>query len=119
MFAVSDRFDEQLVVQLPMGLGEDDLHDLDLRNEVGEEIEAALAENDLGEYDGADIGSGTMNLFAYVDPERFGEAVEAVRSILDDRQLLDVAVIARRDATDDESEPVVVWPEDGDLAFSY
>ncbi|GIH11628.1 hypothetical protein Rhe02_96950 [Rhizocola hellebori] len=111
-----DELTEQIVVQLPMGLAEDDL---DLRNRLGDAIEAKLAELELGEFDGGDIGSGTMNLFAYVAPEHWQQAFAAVHSIVDEFDLLEVALIARRDTSDEDADLVIVWPEGSDREFSY
>jgi hypothetical protein len=111
-----DDLTEQLIVQLPMGLADDDL---ELRNRLGDAIEEALTELKLGEFDGGDIGSGTMNLFAYATPEQWPQAFETVRSIVDDYDLLEVALIARCDTTDEDADVVIVWPENSEREFNY
>ncbi|WP_412540990.1 hypothetical protein R8Z50_35355 [Longispora sp. K20-0274] len=113
---MTDVFSEQLIVQLPMGLSQDDLG---IRHRLEDTIEVALTGVAVGLVDGGDIGSGTMNVFALVDPARWDEAVTAVRSLLDDANLSEVAVIARRDCTDEESEPRIVWPEGSVQEFQY
>ncbi|MBB5872628.1 hypothetical protein F4553_006062 [Allocatelliglobosispora scoriae] len=113
---MSDNLTEQLIVQLPTGRSDDDL---ELRYQLEEAIDAALTEEDLGELDGGDIGTGTMNVFAYVRPEQWQEALAVVRGVLSELELTEHALIARRNTMDEDAEPEIVWPEGSERDFAY
>jgi hypothetical protein len=103
----------QLIVQFRIH-GHGSIRDLDFRHQVEDQLRAALQEHDLGMVDGGDIGSGSVNVFAIVDPDRWEAAWAAVRSKLIDLELLQRAVVARQV---EDSEPEVLWPEDYDQDF--
>jgi hypothetical protein len=113
---MADTFSDQIIIQLPMGLRQDDLG---IRHRLEEELEAAFTDSGIGVVDGGDIGSGTMNVFALVQSGRWDEAMAAACAVLATMRVSEVAVIARRDITDDESMPSVVWPEGLPPEFRY
>src|SRR5574342_815991 len=101
----------QMIIQLPMGLGPDDLGDLGVRHRLEEELERAFDEGGIGDVEGGDIGSGTMNVFAIVTAERWTEALAVTLCVLRDMRLDEFALVARCDLSVDGPPPVVVWPE--------
>jgi hypothetical protein len=105
----------QLIVQFRIH-GHGSIRDLDFRHQVEDDLRAALQEHDLGIVDGGDIGSGSVNVFAFVDPDRWEAAWAAVRSKLVDLELLQRAVVARQV---EDSEPEVLWPEDYGQDFRF
>lgn len=111
---VADGGSVQLIVQLQAAATG---ASLDLRHQIENRIHAALA-GGLGEVDGGDIGSGTINVFAWVDAERWTDAFEQVRSVLTGLEVWDRALVARW-SPDDETYPAVVWPENHPAEFRY
>jgi hypothetical protein len=105
----------QLIVQFRIH-GHGSIRDLDFRHQVEDELRAALQEHDLGIVDGGDIGSGSVNVFAIIDPDRWEAAWAAVRSKLIDLELLQRAVVARQVG---DSEPEVLWPGDYGQEFRF
>ena len=105
----------QLIVQFRIH-GHGSIRDLDFRHQVEDELRAALQEHDLGMVDGGDIGSGSVNVFAIVDPDRWEAAWATVRSKLIDLELLQRAVVARQV---EDSEPEVLWPEHYGQEFHF
>jgi hypothetical protein len=105
----------QLIVQFPIH-GHGSIRDLDFRHHLEDVLEAALLEDDLGMIDGGDIGSGSINVFAFVDPDRWEAAWAIVRSKLAEMELLQRAVVARRV---DDHDPEVVWPGGYGREFRY
>jgi hypothetical protein len=105
----------QLIVQFRIH-GHGSIRDLDFRHQVEDELRVALQEHDLGMVDGGDIGSGSVNVFAIVDPDRWETAWATVRSKLIDLELLQRAVVARQV---EDSEPEVLWPEHYGQKFHF
>jgi hypothetical protein len=105
----------QLIVQFRVH-GHGSVRDLDFRHYVEDALRAALQEGDLGMVDGGDIGSGSVNVFAIVDPDRGEAAWAAVRSKLADMELLQRAVVARQVG---DGDPEVLWPEAYGQAFRF
>jgi hypothetical protein len=105
----------QLIVQFRIH-GHGSIRDLDFRHHLEDVLQAALQQDDLGMVDGGDIGSGSVNVFAFVDPDRWEPAWATVRSKLADMELLQRAVVARQV---DDSDPEVVWPEGTGQKFRY
>src|SRR4051794_659330 len=105
---------DQIIVQYRInGFGSDD--DLARRHRVEELVDDALQASKLGECDGGEIGSGTMNIFLVVSD--VGRAQVLLIRMLGDHGELHDAVIAVS-AGDDEGEAKVIWPEGYDGRFS-
>ena len=86
--------------------------DFDKRVEVEDLMEECLDGTGLGNCDGGDLGSGTMNVFCFVaDPDR---AQKVIVDKLRANSLLDGAVIAQRIGEDYK----VLWPHDFQGEFS-
>jgi len=86
--------------------------DLELRHRVEDLLDECLGWTGNGHCDGGDIGSGTINIFAFaVDREK---ACEEIISSLRRKHLLEGATIAVRNL--DESYDVV-WPENPEGEF--
>jgi hypothetical protein len=105
----------QLIVQLRIQ-GHGSIHDLDFRHHLEDVLGAALQEHDLGIVDGGDIGSGSINVFAFVDSDRWEAAWATVHSKLTEMVLLQQAVVARQV---EDNDPQVVWPEGYGRAFRF
>jgi hypothetical protein len=99
-----------------MGISDDDLG---VRHRLEEELDRTFDAKGFGLVDGGDIGSGTMNVFALVRAQHWGAALPAAVSVLRDLGIDGSAVVAKRDLTDDDSMPVIVWPEGSDGPFRY
>ncbi|MEU0869104.1 hypothetical protein [Nocardia brasiliensis] len=114
-----DEFEEapswQLIVQLPRTGAVDDI---DVLQELEVALETAFTYADIGVIDGNDIGYETMNVFGLVRPSRWAMVVEEAEKLLGERNLLEQAVIARRDM-DAEDGPRVVRPDDYTGEFRY
>ena len=118
----------EMIVQLPLagdwGTEAQQAAYLDAADAIAEGFD----ENGLGEFDGNDYGSGTMNLFIYEIPAgRWEDALRFVLETLAAHDLKERAVIARTDmgsGEDDDDEgadlpdEVVVWPPDFKGEFS-
>jgi hypothetical protein len=86
--------------------------DFDKRVEVEDLMEGCLDRTNLGNCDGGDLGSGTMNVFCFVvDPDK---AQKVIVDNLRAHSLLDGAVIAQRIGEDYK----VIWPPDFQGEFS-
>jgi hypothetical protein len=105
----------QLIVQFRIH-GHGSVRDLDFRHHVEDVLQTALQEDDLGMVDGGDIGSGSVNVFAIVDPDRWEAAWATVRSKLADMELLQRAVVARQV---EDASPEVLWPKGTGQEFRY
>jgi hypothetical protein len=106
---------DQLIVQLPMGISNDDLA---LRHRLEELLQHALKGADLGSVDGGDIGSGNMNVFAFVTPDRWDDAQSVAVEALQTLNVAERAVIARSGSADDEF-PTIVWPAGVTRQFTF
>ena len=119
---LDDEAFTQLVVQFPIQ-GHGTVEDLDFRHQVEEILDQALRGARLGHVDGGDIGSGTINVFAIVEPSAWEQAWTVTRTELARRNLLERAIVARDargdDGDDGDEWPVVIWPEDYKRRFSY
>ena len=116
---LDDEAFTQLVVQFPIR-GHGTVEDLDFRHQVEDILDQALRSARLGHIDGGDIGSGTINVFAIVEPSAWEQAWAVTRTELARRNLLERAIVARDARGDDGDEwPVVIWPEDYERKFSY
>ncbi|WP_338758668.1 hypothetical protein V7968_28100 [Nocardia vulneris] len=114
-----DEFEEaqswQLIVQLPRTGATDDI---DVLQELEVALETALARADIGVIDGNDIGYETMNVFGIVRPSQWAMVVAETEKLLGERNLLEQAVIARRDMAAEDG-PHVVRPDDYTAEFRY
>jgi hypothetical protein len=104
----------RIVVQYKIkghGNGRDHDKRVAVENLLGEFLEEA----DLGYCDGGDIGSGTMNVFCFVKPER--GVVKKIIEVLRKNSLLDGATIAETVADEER----VIWPSDfkGEFKLIY
>jgi len=113
---VDDDMTLQMVVQVPMGVSDDDLG---LRHRLEQDLDQAFDAKGFGLVDGGDIGSGTMNVFALVRPQHWGAALRTAVGMLGDHGIDKSAVVAKRDLTDDDAMPVIVWPEGSEGPFRY
>jgi len=117
-----ERLDQpftQLVVQFPIR-GHGTVEDLDFRHQLEALLDQALRGAGLGWVDGGDIGSGTINIFAIVEPDAWEQAWAVIRTELARQEVLHRAVVARDARGDDGDEwPVVIWPEDHEHEFRY
>jgi hypothetical protein len=109
----------QLIVQFPIR-GHGTVEDLHFRHQLEDSLDQALRSTVLGHVDGGDIGSGTINIFAIVEPNAWEQAWAVIRTELVRQKLLRRAVVAR-DARgyDGDEWPVIIWPEDYEREFSY
>ncbi|WP_280440577.1 hypothetical protein [Nocardia brasiliensis] len=105
----------QLIVQLPRTGAVDDI---DVLQELEVALETAFARADIGVIDGNDFGYETMNVFGLVRPSQWVMVVEEAEKLLRERNLLEKAVIARRDM-DVEDGSQVVRPDDYTSEFRY
>ena len=102
---------ETLIIQYKVD-GNGTTDDFDKRVEVEELMEECLDGSGLGNCDGGDLGSGTMNVFCFVtDPNK---AQRVIVDNLRSHSLLDDAVIAQRVGEDYK----VIWPPDFQGKFS-
>jgi len=106
----------QMIIQLPMGISEDDLG---VRHRLEDAVNQVLSKHGIGEVDGGDIGSGTMNVFALVDGRYWDKVLTLTVGLLQKFDVKAQAVIARRDITKDDDTPVIVWPEGSKDEFHY
>jgi hypothetical protein len=111
-----DDMTMQMVVQLPMGISDDDLG---VRHRLEAELDRAFDAKKIGLVDGGDIGSGTMNVFALVRAGSWNAALLTAVSVLRELSIEKSAVVAQRDLTDDDSEPMIIWPEGSEAPFEY
>lgn len=109
---VPDEQTFSLIVQYRInGHGSPD--DLDKRHRVENLLDECLGWTGNGHCDGGDIGSGTMNIFAYVvDPD---VAAQTVLQTLETEHMLEGAIIA----INDDEDLRVVWPTNYTGQFSY
>jgi hypothetical protein len=116
---LDDEAFTQLVVQFSIR-GHGTVEDLDFRHQVEDILDQALRGARLGHIDGGDIGSGTINVFAIVEPSAWEQAWAVIRTELARRKLLERVIVARDARGDDGDEwPAVIWPEDYERRFSY
>ena len=113
---MSDDPTRSFLVQLPSSNDPDDMALL-LRLEG--EIGAALAGSGIGKTDGWDTGSGNMNVFSDVVPDRWEEALTLTRAILARAGVERDAVIAISEGEGDDRTLRVVWPPDYDGLFRF
>lgn len=106
----------QLIVQLPTTGA---VEDFDVLVDLETAIETALGLEGFGEIDGNDFGSGTMNVYGWVRPSCWAGVIEVTETLLAERQLLEHALIARRDVYDKDEQIIVVRPLDYVGKFSY
>lgn len=85
---LDDEAFTQLVVQFSIR-GHGTVDDLDLRHQVEDILDQALRSARLGHVDGGDIGSGTINVFAIVEPSAWEQAWAVIRTELARRNLLE------------------------------
>ncbi len=98
----------QVVIQYMIdGMGSG--RDLDKEQVIEELMNECLGWTGLGNCDGHDIGSGTLNIFCDVVDGPASEQI--VIECLKENSQLDGAVIARRERVGDESY-IVFWPKD-------
>ncbi len=93
----------------------DDISDLDHRNGLIDDLDNLLGWIGAGHVDGGDIGSGTINIYAFVlDPNRIGNDLI---SWLKQTGELSKSTVAFNDP--DETVPAtVIWPPDFEGEFS-
>ncbi len=106
----------EMTIQFPSGLYYEAVHAADALADL-------FAKNGLGNFDGTDVGSGTVNLFIYdIRDADWGNALAVVIEILRELELLDKAMIVRGISwwTDDEegTDYTTFWPEGSDKRFS-
>src|SRR5438874_317251 len=105
-----------LIVQLPISgfWGTDDENDI--RREIGEAMEVRFRQTGLGNFDGSDCGSGTINFFTFrIRPDDWDRAFDLWLTELRRRKLAERAIVVRSvaaDEDDDDREYTVVWPPD-------
>jgi hypothetical protein len=117
--ATPERTISQLIAQLPSSQSAEDSALLDV---VKSRIKDVLAENGSGTVNGWDFGSGNMNVFVDVHPDRSQQAFDVVRRALTDLTLQDTAVIAAQVTSEDESaddELIVLWPPNFNGTFNF
>ncbi len=103
----------QVVIQYRIdGMGSK--QDLDKEHVIEGFMNECLGWAGLGNCDGHDIGSGTLNIFCDVVDGPASEQI--VIDCLRNNAQLDGAVIARRERVGDESY-IVFWPKDFDCEF--
>jgi len=102
---------DRIVVQYRIE-GHGNGQDHDKRVAVENLLDECLSEGDLGNCDGGDIGSGTMNVFCFVSDAK--KAREPILQTLRDNGFLDGAVIQETV----KGEEKVVWPPDYTGEFS-
>jgi hypothetical protein len=101
--------------------------DLERRNHLEDLINPRLQEDNNGECDGGDIGSGTINLYleGVIDPQ---SALNTVLAVLKEAEELEGAVIAQSHYSNTEGEEdrelegyTVLWPSDhkGEFEIMY
>jgi len=102
---------KQMILQFKIQ-GHGSPEDLDRLLEMEEKLDDALRRNRSGYVDGNDIGSGTMNLFIFVETWRQGEwfMVEYLKH----QPWAKDAVLAKRLANNGYD---VLWPEDFEGSF--
>jgi hypothetical protein len=81
-----------------------------------DKIERAMTDG-IGELGGGEIGTATMTVSTYVRSDGWNAALAAVRQVLTDMGLANVALIARHDTRDD-ANPVAVWPAGSERGFT-
>jgi len=92
-----------------------DLDDLDHRNDLIKNLNNMLGWIGAGHVDGGDIGSGTINIFAFIVATN--QTTPAVFKWLKESGELSKSVVALDNP--DESEPTtVIWPEDFEGQFN-
>lgn len=111
---IADDDHQTLVVQLPMTSNVD--ADLDRRNDILAKLDQLIGWLGAGHVDGADYGSGTMNIYVLtVSAEATSPAIiEWVQKNL----LSDNATLAVEHQDEDRS-PYVIWPTNFTGQFSY
>ncbi len=87
-------------------------NDYDRRVEIESLLEEFLSKTDLGYLDGSDIGSGSANIYCFLNPGRKG--TEAIIQTLRKNGYLEGAVIQETVKGEDK----VVWPPDYAGEFS-
>ncbi len=103
----------QIVVQYKTAGGWGDTTDLEKRYHVEDILDECLGWTGNGHCDGGDIGSGTINAFAFVVAPK--TACDTIVEELHGQDLLDGAVIAYRNQNDEYD---VLWPPDFEGTFS-
>jgi len=89
--------------------------DLDQRNDLIDGLNNTLGWIGAGHVDGGDIGSGTVNIFAFIVAPQ--QTNPAIIQWLEQQGELAKSVVAIE--SPDESEPItVIWPRDFDGQFS-
>jgi hypothetical protein len=104
------------LVQLPSS---DNPGDMALLFRLEGEIGAALAASGIGKTDGWDTGSGNMNVFSEIIPDRWEEALTLTRAILAGAGVERDAVIAISEGEGDDRTLRVVWPPAYDGVFRF
>jgi hypothetical protein len=107
----SDDEMDRIVIQYRI-TGDRNGPDHDRRIAIENFLHECLTGAGLGNCDGGDIGSGTMNIFCFVSDSK--KALKVITKALRDSGNLDDAVIGLRDRGEDK----VVWPPDYAGEFS-
>lgn len=105
---------ETVILQLPMS---DDMDtDLDRRNNKMEQLDELVGWIGAGHVDGADYGSGTMNIFIMTVSSQ--QTCPAIIKWLEETASASESVLAV-ESQDETQSPQVVWPTDYDGQFRY